>query len=412
MSAPASVTPVSCTLAGVLFFLGLGSSWYLAGSADFGPRQAFQVLAGLALGVVLQRSRFCFQCHLRDLLAPADGRRDSTGTVALLVALALGLLGTSIVLGAWIVDPSRGHLPPIAHIGPVGWHLLVGGATFGLGMALSGSCISAHLYRLGEGALVTLPALFGVVLGFGLGFASWNWFYVSGIVVAPVWWLPALAGGYGLAVLIQLGVLAALAWWLLGWRRAPEAAPSSDGRTAVLTAVFVRRWPAWVGGAAVAVIGTVTLLRGDALGVTAGIGALARQLSDVAGLLPVRLEGLDGFRGCRSATGEGLLSTNLFFVSALVLGSASAALTAGQFAWRVPPWREAVLALIGGILLGFGAMISLGCTIGVLFSGIAASAVSGWVFAVAMLVGLWLGLLLRYGRGQWKDPLRAPGIES
>ena len=37
-------------------------------------------------------------------------------------------------------------------------------------------------------------------------------------------------------------------------------------------------------------------------------------------------------------------------------------------------------------------MVALGCTVGVLLSGIMAGALSGWVFAIACLGGIWLSL--------------------
>ena len=56
---------------------------------------------------------------------------------------------------------------------------------------------------------------------------------------------------------------------------------------------------------------------------------------------------------------------------------------------------NATTALIGGVLLGFGAMISLGCTVGVLLSGTQAFALSGWVFFASVFLGVWSGIKLR-----------------
>src|SRR5690554_2734322 len=47
------------------------------------------MLHGVAFGVVLQRSRFCFWCNLNDWLA----LRDPRGLLAILVALAAGTVG-------------------------------------------------------------------------------------------------------------------------------------------------------------------------------------------------------------------------------------------------------------------------------------------------------------------------------
>ncbi|KAB2887456.1 MAG: YeeE/YedE family protein, partial [Burkholderiaceae bacterium] len=47
------------------------------------------------------------------------------------------------------------------------------------------------------------------------------------------------------------------------------------------------------------------------------------------------------------------------------------------------------------VLLGWGAMTGLGCTIGTLLSGSIAGALSGWVFAVAVLAAVGLGIRAR-----------------
>ncbi len=105
------------------------------------------------------------------------------------------------------------------------------------------------------------------------------------------------------------------------------------------------------------------------------------------------LEGLDTFAGCATAVKEALLSRNGVFVAGLILGALAAALVAGDFRPRLPTAGQAGRGLLGGILLGWGAMVSLGCTVGVLLSGIMAGAVSGWLFAVFCFAGIWASSL-------------------
>lgn len=351
-----------------------------------GREAAFAWVAGGVFGFVLQRSRFCFFCNFRDFVE----RREAHGVLAILLALAVGLLGYHVITGAWIVDPSAGHLPPKAHIAPAGWNVVLGGLVFGFGMALSGSCISAHLYRLGEGAAVCLFALAGLVPGFVIGLAFWNPFYLTLVSGRQPVWLPAHLGFFG-SLVLQLLVLAGLSFAV--WKK--SAGPAPGGRSGPVAAVFVRRWPGWVGGLVVGLLSTAVLLRLEPLGVTSEFFRLGRSAGDALGLLPERLEGLDVIRGCNARPAGGWMSRGLLFLGALVLASLAAALASGEFSWQWPAIPFAASALGGGVLMGLGATWSFGCTVGTLLSGVHASSLSGWIFGAALVPGILAGLPLR-----------------
>ena len=339
---------------------------------------------GLLFGAVLQRSRFCFYCISRDFIET----RDARGLLGVLAALALGTLGYHLVFGVFLNEPIAPRLPPGAHIGPVSWVLAVGALAFGVGMALAGSCISAQFYRLGEGVLSAPVALVGTALGFVLGFWCWNALYLGTVQEAPIVWLPHHLG-YGGSVALQLAALGGLALLLWRWHRAP-ALPTTPS-----SAWWLVRWPTYVGGLLVAAIGVGAYLRIAPLGVTAELGSVARTLADHFGVLPARLEGLDTLRGCATVVKNALWSNNDIFVVALVLGSFGAATSAGDFKLRLPKWREASRVFGGGVLMGWGAMVALGCTVGTLLSGIMAASLSGWVFALFCGLGLYAGWWLR-----------------
>lgn len=355
----------------------------------YGRDPVLTLWLGFLFGIFLQRSRFCFFCRLRELFED----RDARGVLGILAALAIGLTGYSVIAGAWIIDPSAGHLPPEAHIGPASWVVVVAGLVFGVGMTLAGSCISAQLYRLGEGSLLSIPTLLGALAGFLLGFASWNSLYLSTLATAPIVWLPTHLGHAG-ALLLQLAVLAALAAFL--FRYVPASASSqTQSLTALLERIFVERWPAWCGGLAIGALGVVAYFRTSPLGVTAELGSRARTLGNTFDLLPDRLEGLDGFAGCATRIIETAMTPNGLFVLALVAGALAAGVAANQFRPQPVSSRKVVAAVVGGVLMGWAAMVGLGCTIGVLLSGISAGALSGWLFGIAVAAGVWLTLPLR-----------------
>jgi hypothetical protein len=363
----------------------IAGAWHLAGAGD--GTLALSLLLGAGFGLLLQRSRFCFFCVTRDFLDD----RDARGLLGIVAALAVGTLGYHLVFGLFVPDPGSGRLPPDAHIGPVSWVLALAALVFGAGMALSGSCISAHLYRLGEGAVASIIALVGVLIGFGVGFLSWNHLYLAGIDQAPVLWLPAYLG-YGGSIVVQLVGLGGLAIVLMIGHRRREPAESMDlpsHHGGFRQRLLENRWPTYVGGLLIGALAVGAYLRVAPLGVTAELGSIARTFGDQADLIPTRLQGLDGFSGCATAIKAGLLSTNGAFIGGLVMASLAAALMAGNFSLQPAPIGKGARHLLGGVLMGWGAMTALGCTVGTLLSGIMAAALSGWVFALFCLLGLW-----------------------
>lgn len=367
-------------------------SFYLGEQSEYGAsREWFILVIGVLLGVALQRSRFCFFCVLRDYFE----KHDSRGVIGILAALAIGSVGYLVIFGGWVVDPQAGYLPPNAHIGPVSWVLPVGAVLFGWGMALSGSCISAHLYRLGEGSVLSPVALIGAFFGFWLGFWSWNSLYLSTLSEAEAVWIPAETG-YGWALVVQLLLLALIFLWLIKrWPR-PENRTWEPLTFRVLwRKVWIDRWPTWVGGLMIGALGIFAYLRFAPLGVTAQLGSLSRAFGNRLGVLPEKLEGLDGFSGCSTAVSTSLLNENGILVLGLVAGALFVGVLSGEFEIEKKHILDYLAALLGGLLLGFGAMISLGCTIGTLLSGVSAFAWSGWVYALFLVLGVWSGLFLR-----------------
>lgn len=360
-----------------------------------GPTASFALLTGVSLGILFERGRFCFYCIFRDLFE----KRNSRGTYSILVALAVGLVGYAIVFSLRLPVPQPGDLAPGAHVGPVSLSLVLAGFTFGLGVVISGGCIGGHLYRLGEGSLRALPALAGAILGFGLGFLTWNAMATTFTLNAPVPWLPA-AAGYVPAVILQLAILIAVGVWLLKWNPPVEArAERVIDATEIRRTLFFKRWPALLTGALVGIVGVLYYLRVGPLGVTSQLSSLTRTGLDEAGLLPETLVGLDGaLAGCVALVVE-TITENGWLIIGIVLGSLLAALPGRRF--RIEPLtvRGTGTAVVGGVLLGWGAVTGLGCTIGVFLSGIHASAGSGWVFAISLVLALGLGFRLGLHRG-------------
>jgi len=52
-------------------------------------------------------------------------------------------------------------------------------------------------------------------------------------------------------------------------------------------------------------------------------------------------------------------------------------------------------AVVGGVLLGYGARLAFGCNIGGLLAGIASGSLHGWLWLAAGFTGTVLGVRLR-----------------
>jgi hypothetical protein len=359
-------------------------SWWIKNSLEQKQSELvyLSLWIGIFFGVVLQRSRFCFYCLSRDFIE----KRDTKGLLGIVVSLIIGTIGYHFIFGAFLINPIFPNLPPNAHVSPVSLVLVLGSFSFGFGMSIAGSCISAQLYRLGEGLLSALITLIGVVIGFIIAFQIWNVFYLKIIFNAPVIWFPHYFG-YGGSIFLQLSLLTLLSYFLFTFSKKQK-----ENQNFVWWKI---RWPTYVGGILVGLIATIAFLRITPLGVTAEISSIAKTTADNLNIMPSRLEGLDTLRGCIIIVKNSFWSNNGLFISGLVLGSFSSSIFAEDFNIQIPNKNEIFKSFIGGILMGFGSMIALGCTVGNLLSGIMAASLSGWIFLIFCGLGLYLGWMTK-----------------
>ncbi len=76
----------------------------------------------------------------------------------------------------------------------------------------------------------------------------------------------------------------------------------------------------------------------------------------------------------------------------IIFGALLAVLLASQFKFKkIKNLKQIVAAVLGGLLMGYGARLAGGCNIGALFSSIASLSLSGWVFAIFLFGGAFIG---------------------
>jgi len=380
---------------GVAFLVLLAVAFSLSAGEAADPGRPVSLLLGAALGFTFERGRFCFFCLFRDAIE----QRATRPLIAIVVAIAVGAVGYALTFGLYLPNPKGEGLPPGAHIAPVSLPLVLGAAAFGLGMVLSGACISGHLYRIGQGYLRAIPALLGALIGFGLGFFTWNSLYLEQVSESPVLWLPRWLGYSGsLAALLAIAAVAAI-WLVRADRVSQQPGTPAAGLRGVSFAelrelLLVQRWSPAVTGAIVGAIGIFAYQRTTPLGVTSQLSTISRSYLDSRGALPEVLHGIDMMRGCVAIVSN-VITNNGWLVIGFVAASLAAAVGGGRFKMQRPTVGNSVTALAGGVLLGWGSLTALGCTVGVLLSGTQAFAVSGLVFLVVLFVSVWLGVKLR-----------------
>ena len=76
----------------------------------------------------------------------------------------------------------------------------------------------------------------------------------------------------------------------------------------------------------------------------------------------------------------------------IIVGAFASALLAKEFAIRIPPIGELVKGLIGGLLMGIGAVIAGGCTIGGFFSGWPALSAAGLFIVLGFVIGVFIAV--------------------
>lgn len=97
-------------------------------------------------------------------------------------------------------------------------------------------------------------------------------------------------------------------------------------------------------------------------------------------------------------TAQKALQTN-FFKNAntirnlgIIIGALFSALMASEFKFRkIKSKKQFFAAAIGGLLMGYGSRLALGCNIGALYSGISSLSLSGWVFGFFLFIGAMIG---------------------
>lgn len=336
-------------------------------------------------GFVAQRTNFCTMGAVADIANFGDWTRMRQW----LLAIGVAIVATSALAATGQIDPGKSlyATPRFTLLGYV-----VGGLLFGFGMVLAGGCGSKTLVRVGGGSLKALVVF--IVLGLtayitlrgALGVFRVNVIEPLGTRLATTQDLPTLAAA-------ATGLAKPALQWTLGLL---------IGGALIAFALVRRDFRHWENLLAGFVIG----------GVIAAIWFVSGHLGHLTEH-PETLE--ETFLATNSGRMESLsfvapmayvLDWLMFFsdkskvltlgvvaVFGVVTGAAASALLTRTFRWEgFGNTEDTANHLVGAVLMGFGGVTAMGCTVGQGLSGVSLLAAGSFIAIGAIVVGALLAL--------------------
>jgi uncharacterized membrane protein YedE/YeeE len=369
---------------------------------------------GFLFGFALHKGGLCTASACSEVVLSGDGRK----LWGILVAVVIAMLGFNVMFEAGWVWPAPMHFYWLNNI--------AGGLIFGVGMILAGGCVSGNLYKSAAGNVNSMAGLAGIPLGalavqcgplMGVRDAM-----MKNVIRAPGGAPLTLSSLTGLpfrtlsfiVALLTLAVL--LTIYLRGRRRAAAKRAGLTSKTdgARLQRFLERPWKPWQAGLAIGLLGCAAYVssaesgRHYPLGVASGVVQTELMLvrDDLTHVYtPESREAYDEV----FAVDPHYRKVEWWEI-ALVFSLFGGAWVSGRLSRErlLPkPPEETIVAFFGGILVGVGAAVGFGCSIGHIFSGWALMSVGSFAFGGALILAAWAATGV-YLVG-WRRPrMRAP----
>ena len=375
---------VSTALVGLALLGGL--IWLAAA-----PFMVALFVVGAALGMALYHGAFGFTAGWRNLVVKKRG----AGMRAQLLLFGV----TSLIMVPMLHSGQEGMVGAVA---PVGVSLIVGSFLFGIGMQLGGGCGSGTLFTVGAGNIRMVVTLV---------------FFIAGAVLGSIhlpWWLGqpgfdpvSLVNTFGVsgAIFVQLIALGLITCWV---NRIEHKAHDSIQRDelwwksqdhGMLRTLLSGHWPFTWAILILAAGNVLTLaISGAPWSITFAFNVWGAKALEMAGVQMSQFEFWQWDYPAMALKDSVLTNIPSVMNFGLLLGAMLAAGLASRFnesSGTKPKGRQLLAAVVGGLLLGYGARLGFGCNVGALFSGIASASLHAWVWFASAFVGSWIGIQLR-----------------
>jgi len=352
-----------------------------------------QVLAAifviaLVMGAVTARTNFCTMGAVSDWMNIGDTGRMRAWVFAMAVALA----GVVALESAGIVNLSGETFPPYRTANFAWTRYLLGGLMFGIGMTLASGCGNRTLVRVGGGNLKSLVVL--VIASIGAYLMLWTPLYEKAFLP----WVSATTvnlAQYGLPNQ-QVGTILA---GMFGTQATRGFNLAVGALVAIGMLVFAFRSADFRGSLDNIVSGVVM-----GLAIIAGwyitgsaIGQAWKDFADMATVVPSRVQVQsftfvspmgDTARYLLDPANLSLVNFGVMALTGVILGSFLYAIFSGGFRveWFAS-WKDFASHAAGGVLMGVGGVLSMGCTIGQGITGVSTLAIGSILTFFAIVIG-------------------------
>ena len=361
---------------------------------------AFAVVIGgfilaFIFGAVANRTNFCTMGAVSDLV-----NMGSWGRMRMwLLAIAIAIAGTQALQLAGLIDITKSF-----YVRPnFTWlSYLLGGFLFGVGMTLGSGCGSKTLVRLGGGSLKSL------VVCICLGIAA----YMTLKGLFAVWrtrWLDPVATDLAAHGVARQDLPTMIAAWSGANLATVETLVAVGLAGALLAFVFKDRefrgsFDHVLGGVVVGLVIVAGWYVTGHLGYAENpetlentfFGTNSRTIESLSFVSPVAftLELLMLWSDKSLGITFGVAAT-----LGIILGSLAYALASRTFRWEgFAGAEDTANHVIGGLLMGFGGVLALGCTIGQGLTGLSTLALGSFLAFAAIVAGSALTMKVQYWR--------------
>lgn len=353
----------------------------------------------LVMGAVVSKTNFCTMGAVSDWINIADTGRLRAWLFSIAIAmLGVAALDSAAIVDMTLVDSGETGKPPYGTPQFVWLRYILGGILFGIGMTLGSGCGNKVLIRIGGGNLKS------VIVFLAMGVGAYLMIYTDFGHIVFISWMPVIdMGSFGL---VSQGVDEII-------RRVADSESATWGYvTALLIGIFLlvvafasvdfrSRFDNIFGGAAV---GLAVIA---AWYVTAG--PLGRALlEELAFLDTVPYDaGAQSFTFVKPSgqffywMQEGFSLSILSFALVAGLGVIAgsflySALTGSLRLENFADTADFIRHLIGGLMMGIGGVLSLGCTFGQAITGASTLALGSFITFASIVFGAAFALKFQY----------------